>query len=576
MHRLWGTTVALALTFVFSGRRRSLRHRRPIRRRLRSTPDARRHRRVRHDRARGERHRRSRPRPPRPRPRRPADAGRTGDRRRTVTRIPCPRRRSRRRRPSPRPAPEPVDAAAPPCANGAGADGTRPRKAAARPSRSRRCRPARRTRRSAGLPLVQRRAAATRRPQDPLDRAAPRARGPRARARRGGRRRSSCSPHADTRGAGAVSTRLLGRGRARRRGSLLAVGPQPATAAETITAHCTPAPENCSGWYTTNVTVQWTWDAGGAAAELPLPHDLDRHRRDAGELLGVVQRRPGADARGDDPARRDAAPGDGASRRRGRPTRAAGTTARSRWPFTGSDATSGIASCTSPQYAGPDGASRDVSGHVHGRRRQHERARRHDAEVRRDAAGGDRRAGARPRRERLVQPRRRDHGDGNRSRLGRRLVQLAVLLGPRQRRRVGQGDVHRQRGEHERSRRDDAEVRRDRPHDLGEGSTAGPSAQRLVPAPLKVTFAGDRRDVRDRVVHGAGAYKGPDDAAATLAGTCRDAAGNSERDLDRLQVRRDGAEARGPRRHERERARARRVAATRRTPSPSSSCAGPA
>jgi hypothetical protein len=157
-----------------------------------------------------------------------------------------------------------------------------------------------------------------------------------------------------------VTTRLLGALLAAAAVGLV-LAPDRAHAAETITAHCTPAPENCSGWYRTNVTVQWTWDAGGLPQNCP--------------FLTITADTPGTAVRcsvsfNGDPARTLEV----TIRRDGTPPQVTGAAAargpdQSGWynravavTFTGSDATSGIASCTSLQYAGPDGPSRDVNG----------------------------------------------------------------------------------------------------------------------------------------------------------------------------------------------------------------------
>jgi len=157
-----------------------------------------------------------------------------------------------------------------------------------------------------------------------------------------------------------VSTRLVGAMLAAAAAGLL-LAPDEARAAETITAHCTPAPENCGGWYRSNVTVQWTWDAGGLPQNCPF-------LTIAADTAGTVVR-CSVSFNGDPPRtlevtiRRDATPPQVTG---GAPTRSADQSGWYNAPvavtFTGSDATSGIASCASPQYAGPDGASRDVSG----------------------------------------------------------------------------------------------------------------------------------------------------------------------------------------------------------------------
>ena len=55
--------------------------------------------------------------------------------------------------------------------------------------------------------------------------------------------------------------------------------------------------------------------------------------------------------------------------------------------FSGQDAVSGIAGCSSPTYAGGDSASASRFRNVHGRRRQHERTGERRLEVRRDRTG---------------------------------------------------------------------------------------------------------------------------------------------------------------------------------------------
>ena len=91
--------------------------------------------------------------------------------------------------------------------------------------------------------------------------------------------------------------------------------------------------------------------------------------------------------------------------------------------FTGSDATSGIETCTEASYSGPDngaasvsGSCRDVAGNQSGTTRLR-------AQLRRDGAAGDgcdRSAAARP--GRLVQPRRRVRNPGPRRNLRHRIL----------------------------------------------------------------------------------------------------------------------------------------------------------
>jgi hypothetical protein len=140
----------------------------------------------------------------------------------------------------------------------------------------------------------------------------------------------------------------------------LVIGPDRAAAAGPPVPHCTPAPEDCTGWFRTNVTVQWTWDSGG----IPENCSFQTITTDtAGTTVSCTVSFNGTPFPAGVTIRRDATPPQVKSVAPARPPDANG------WynhavaiVVTGSDATSGIASCTSPTYAGPDGASRDVSG----------------------------------------------------------------------------------------------------------------------------------------------------------------------------------------------------------------------
>jgi hypothetical protein len=142
----------------------------------------------------------------------------------------------------------------------------------------------------------------------------------------------------------------------------LGLGTEPAIAAGPPTPHCSPAPTDCSGWYRTNVTITWTWDAGGA------PQDCNFTTISAdtpvdGTPVSCSVSFGGPPLTTIVPIRRDAtAPQVTAVS----PSRQPDSGGWYKQPFSvalsGTDATSGVASCTSPSYGGGDGASLAVSG----------------------------------------------------------------------------------------------------------------------------------------------------------------------------------------------------------------------
>ena len=146
----------------------------------------------------------------------------------------------------------------------------------------------------------------------------------------------------------------------------LAVGARSATAQDLeITAVCTPAPSNCSGWYRQDVTVDWVLnprpDEGTQIISCPDPRTLTVDT--AGQPVWC-EARYGADSlRRTKTMRLDktAPTVIGAS-----PSRGADANGWYRNPvrvdFHGSDATSGILSCSSVTYAQADSAQATVSG----------------------------------------------------------------------------------------------------------------------------------------------------------------------------------------------------------------------
>ena len=115
--------------------------------------------------------------------------------------------------------------------------------------------------------------------------------------------------------------------------------------------------QGANGWYVGPVTVRWTVSADatsttGCEAALLLDKRYQGHHPD------LPGRRAERDDRDDDQAhqdRPDAAHGHGRDARPSARRRPAGTGRRSTVDWSGSDATSGIDSCTRATYAGPDG-----------------------------------------------------------------------------------------------------------------------------------------------------------------------------------------------------------------------------
>ena len=144
--------------------------------------------------------------------------------------------------------------------------------------------------------------------------------------------------------------------------------------------------------------------------------------------------------------------------------------------FTGDDGASGVASCTSGTYAGPDGRRRHRVGVVHGQRGQHGVDVAQD-QVRRDGADRRRDAGAQARRERVVQP----SGRRGLHRHRRRVGHLGVLAhrelqGAGRRPGEARRPVPRRRRSPERADDGRAPLRR---HAAGAAERSGGSARRV-------------------------------------------------------------------------------------------------
>src|SRR4051812_35014306 len=128
-----------------------------------------------------------------------------------------------------------------------------------------------------------------------------------------------------------------------------------------VTYKCTPAPQDCSGWYRSNVSIDWT----------VLPSDA--------VVIGCQDKTYTSDTSGtnelcsaDDGVasvavqlkiRVDQTPPEATA---GTPSRAAGTNGWYSSPvgitFSGTDQTSGVESCSAITYSGPDSAAASLSG----------------------------------------------------------------------------------------------------------------------------------------------------------------------------------------------------------------------
>ena len=144
--------------------------------------------------------------------------------------------------------------------------------------------------------------------------------------------------------------------------ALAAAVPSDAAATPTITFSCDPAPVSCRGWYRQPVTVHWDWlpsnatVLGGCNSSDPVDFDT------AGEVR-YCKVSDGQAVTVELPLAVDMTPPVVTGATASRPTDANG------WyrsplqvAFSGTDATSGLAGCTSATYSGPDNPSATVTG----------------------------------------------------------------------------------------------------------------------------------------------------------------------------------------------------------------------
>jgi hypothetical protein len=144
-------------------------------------------------------------------------------------------------------------------------------------------------------------------------------------------------------------------------GVLLVFGAERAEAVPDVDYKCTPAPQNCVGWYRSNVSIQWDVTPSNAVAagcqNASFTTDTAGTnafcRADDGEAVVTVELK----------IRVDKTPPVVTG---GQPARGADFNGWYNHPvaiaFSGSDLTSGIDSCTAPTYGGPDSGAATVFG----------------------------------------------------------------------------------------------------------------------------------------------------------------------------------------------------------------------
>jgi hypothetical protein len=143
-----------------------------------------------------------------------------------------------------------------------------------------------------------------------------------------------------------------------------------ATQPPDLTYHCTPAPADCEGWYRSPVTVHWGWNTSLAvyfAGEcVPNPDPAVTFTGDAGtrETWCEVESKttPGLRTKHTVALHIDKTPPTVTAAAERPPDYGGWFNHPVHVAFTGSDATSGVASCSGATYVGPDGAGARVAG----------------------------------------------------------------------------------------------------------------------------------------------------------------------------------------------------------------------
>jgi hypothetical protein len=141
---------------------------------------------------------------------------------------------------------------------------------------------------------------------------------------------------------------------------LLLAGAARAEAVPSVTFECTPAPEDCTGWYRSDVTIVWTVLPSGSVVAGCQNRTLTT---DTPESIEYCSAKDGSTVTREVPIKVDKTPPVVTG---GHPVRGADFGGWYNHPvaiaFAGSDLTSGIDSCTAPTYGGPDSGAALVFG----------------------------------------------------------------------------------------------------------------------------------------------------------------------------------------------------------------------
>lgn len=143
---------------------------------------------------------------------------------------------------------------------------------------------------------------------------------------------------------------------------LMLGGAERAEAAPSVRYECTPAPADCTGWYRSNVRIEWTYLPSNATVVAGCENKwLVTDTTGSNEFCRV--RDGQATATGEITMTVDKSPPVVTG---GQPARGADFNGWYNHPveiaFSGSDLTSGIASCTRPTYAAPDSGAASLFG----------------------------------------------------------------------------------------------------------------------------------------------------------------------------------------------------------------------
>jgi hypothetical protein len=124
---------------------------------------------------------------------------------------------------------------------------------------------------------------------------------------------------------------------------------------------CSPGPDDCSGWYRTNVTISWSYSASGLTGGSCGPRTVESDTN--GISINCTLQYGASTVSTNVSIKRDSTPPEVTSANAGRAPDVNG------WynhpvaiNFGGSDETSGIAGCAFPTYSGPDSGTASVAG----------------------------------------------------------------------------------------------------------------------------------------------------------------------------------------------------------------------